>query len=244
MADATCAWCGSTFTRRRSDQRCCDKVCGKKYANNVKRRKHQCTCRVCGTEWVATKPSQVCSSKCLGVEHARRIAGREPNPLRNDSPRRRMARRKLERAAKGTSATRSMVAGPCVECGTTYVHTRATGGKRPLFCSAKCGRKVAERNRRALKKAAFRAPVYKRRVFERDRWVCQLCGKPTRPDKRATLGTKRPHPLAPVVDHIIPLGDSGTHEPSNAQCAHFLCNSLKSDKVIGPGEQLRLLVEA
>lgn len=47
-----------------------------------------------------------------------------------------------------------------------------------------------------------------------------------------------PHPLAPVLDHIIPLAMGGTHEPKNVQLAHFICNSYKSAKVVG---QLRLL---
>jgi 5-methylcytosine-specific restriction endonuclease McrA len=40
-----------------------------------------------------------------------------------------------------------------------------------------------------------------------------------------------PHPKAPVLDHILPLAQGGTHEPTNVQCAHFMCNSIKRDTV-------------
>lgn len=70
-------------------------------------------------------------------------------------------------------------------------------------------------------------------VFERDRWTCQLCGKKIKRDAEV------PHPLAPTIDHIIPLADDGTHEPANCQAAHFACNSRKRDR--GGGEQLALV---
>jgi 5-methylcytosine-specific restriction endonuclease McrA len=68
-------------------------------------------------------------------------------------------------------------------------------------------------------------PVYRYKIFEQDEWTCQLCGLPV--DREAEV----PSPLAPTIDHIIPLAKGGTHEPSNAQCAHFICNSTKCDRV-------------
>ncbi|MFJ9212987.1 HNH endonuclease [Streptomyces sp. NPDC102264] len=35
---------------------------------------------------------------------------------------------------------------------------------------------------------------------------------------------------APSIDHVIPLARGGTHEPANVQCAHWLCNAIKSDR--------------
>jgi 5-methylcytosine-specific restriction endonuclease McrA len=69
-------------------------------------------------------------------------------------------------------------------------------------------------------------------IYQRDNWVCQICGKRVNPNN------KYPHPLSPSLDHIIPLSIGGTHEPRNVQLAHFRCNSLKSDNA--NNEQLRL----
>lgn len=57
--------------------------------------------------------------------------------------------------------------------------------------------------------------------------VCGICGKPV------DFSLKYPHPLAPCIDHIIPVAKGG--HPSdfeNLQLAHWTCNRQKSDKLI------------
>lgn len=76
-----------------------------------------------------------------------------------------------------------------------------------------------------MKRDAFVEPVFRARVFERDGWVCQLCGDPV--DRDAAV----PHPRAVTIDHVVPLARGGKHEMSNAQTACFLCNCLKSDSM-------------
>lgn len=56
--------------------------------------------------------------------------------------------------------------------------------------------------------------------------VCGICGKPV------DVKLKPPNPLAPTVDHIIPVNKGG--HPSameNLQLAHATCNRQKSDKM-------------
>lgn len=72
-------------------------------------------------------------------------------------------------------------------------------------------------------------------VFERDGWRCQLCRRAIRRDAAPD------HPLAAVLDHIIPLSVGGTHEYRNVQAAHRVCNNRKGNRVLGHGEQLRLI---
>lgn len=56
--------------------------------------------------------------------------------------------------------------------------------------------------------------------------VCGICGQPV--DK--TL--KPPHPLSPVIDHIIPISKGGhPSDLKNLQLAHWQCNRAKSDKL-------------
>ena len=84
-----------------------------------------------------------------------------------------------------------------------------------------------------LKRNAYVEDVWRSKVYERDGWKCQLCGKALKRDAVV------PHPKAPTLDHIIPLSKGGTHEYANVQAAHFICNSIKSD---GGTDQLRLAV--
>ena len=65
-----------------------------------------------------------------------------------------------------------------------------------------------------------------KRVLLKTHNTCGICGKPI--DK--TL--KAPHPLSPVVDHIVPINKGG-HPSSieNLQLAHWTCNRQKSDKL-------------
>lgn len=56
--------------------------------------------------------------------------------------------------------------------------------------------------------------------------LCGICGNPV--DKKL----KPPHPLAPVIDHIIPIAKGGhPSDIKNLQLAHATCNRQKSDKL-------------
>lgn len=56
--------------------------------------------------------------------------------------------------------------------------------------------------------------------------ICGICGK--RVDKKL----KPPNPLAPVIDHIIPVNKGGhPSDIDNLQLAHACCNRQKSDKL-------------
>lgn len=83
-----------------------------------------------------------------------------------------------------------------------------------------------------------------RKAFDRNKakilasqTICGICGQPV--DK--TL--KWPHPMAPTIDHIIPI-DKGGHpsDMANLQLAHWTCNRQKYNQLLGspgkPGNQL------
>lgn len=132
------------------------------------------------------------------------------------------------------SPKRAFKSGQCRICSTWYVSLN-----NDATCSTECweakrrlDRRMSKDKRRAVKRAAFVANVYRRRVFESDGYRCHLCGKLC--DKTKTV----PHPKAPTVDHVIPLASGGTHEPSNCRTAHFRCNSRKS--YFGGGDQFAL----
>lgn len=59
--------------------------------------------------------------------------------------------------------------------------------------------------------------------------ICGICGKPV------DFSYKNPHPLAPTVDHIIPVSRGGhPSDISNLQLAHRCCNRQKSDSLMEP----------
>jgi 5-methylcytosine-specific restriction endonuclease McrA len=124
------------------------------------------------------------------------------------------------------STTRTFVSTACDICQEPFL---CLYGSRT--CSDLCAtvrdddqRRDGKHRRRARQRDAYRAPVSSSKTFERDDYECQLCGEPM------GMADKVPHPLAPTIDHIIPLARGGTHEPSNVQSAHFICNSYKGDR--------------
>ena len=118
-----------------------------------------------------------------------------------------------------------------------------------VTCSSNCQeinlrdqRHQGKSRRRARKKLAFVENVSPKYIFERDNYRCNLklspaCNGKTNPNKVV------PHPRAPTVDHVIPLGvgieNDGWHSKANCWTACFECNSIKSDG--GGGEQLALI---
>jgi len=85
------------------------------------------------------------------------------------------------------------------------------------------------RSQKAGVKAESFDPV---EVLKRDGYICQNCGRKTRPD------FNRWHSLYPNLDHIVPLSKGGNHTKQNTQCLCRQCNLYKGST--GKGDQLRL----
>ena len=169
-------------------------------------------CEECGRscvpgENVAPHGTKFCGSKCKAKWH--RPPPRHPPPLGptcrvSDAP-----------------GPRTWIEGPCPECGERFVSL--AGPRKVGYCSRRCQRRVINRRRRGWTAGAGHKPLHFRVIAERDGWLCQLCGDPVERDAAV------PEPLAPTVDHIIPLSCGGAHDEMNVQLAHFICNSRKAD---------------
>lgn len=219
----------------------------KRYKNSTPRpRITKFTCGDCGVTCepgkagVDPKASRFCSKACKRRWHMRHGKPRKPSARGPRRPRRQVvAAAALRAAARGTKGGGRWAGHTCSECGVKFLGRLNSSDRRAVnvYCGRRCKNRYFNRIRRAqLRNVGTGDPVRFHEIAERDRWCCQLCNKPVDRD------TSVPHPKAPVLDHIIPLAKRGTHEPSNVQLAHFMCNSIKSDGTYGvAGEQLRLV---
>lgn len=187
------------------------------------------TCLYCGAEVWSHKPATYCSPAC-----------HQPNPPRSELP--------ADHWARWYGATSPLPPSPpppstpilvvsCVDCDRLFVVPYWRGRSKTCDgCRATRNlamKRQAKHRRRARKRDAYVADVYRLDVYNRDGWRCHICRRRVRRDKVA------PHPLAPTIDHIVPLAAGGTHEPANCATAHFVCNATKGDR--GGGEQLALI---
>lgn len=122
----------------------------------------------------------------------------------------------------------------CRVCGNIF---KAPFGRQSGIrtCSDECRRalrrsRVAKKHskRRAQKKGAPAGGVDPYLVFERDGWRYHMCRKITSKKKRGST-----HPMAPELDHILPLSKGGAHAYDNVACACRACNMRKGTKPLG-----------
>ena len=123
----------------------------------------------------------------------------------------------------------------CRHCGAGF-ERGLDGHKIMHYCSKECRKQAARqaKKKQLEKRGSGRARPRARRygvpyeyinvmkVFARDGWKCQICGKKTPKDRR---GTK--YSNAPELDHRVPLSKGGGHLYSNVQCACKACNNKK-----------------
>lgn len=181
-----------------------------------------------GRTWLARHPGldlpqrvgRKCSHCGTGIDH-RDVRSRHCSPRCRD------------RDWRGSSAGK---AAQCEWCGDEFIKSKGIH----RFCSPRCrSRSDVDRNREAYNSrgAARRArersagvvdaEFTRTEVFDRDGWICQLCLTPI------DLFASGRHPLAPSIDHIVPLIKGGAHALDNVQCAHFSCNASKSGRYEG-----------
>lgn len=248
-----CVECGEGFTShpKARGQRFCSRAC--LYRERDRRRLTTRDCFWCGTPFTSHphKGQRVCSTQC-SVNLRKSEAGELVTALRwtecgscgvvflppHGSPRilcseTCAADRLRDQQREWNKANRPYVRKvyepqQCEWCAATF--TPRTDPH--LYCSSRCSHSAAKERRDQAKRNAFVERVIRAKVYERDDWCCQLCGKQV--NRTASV----PHPNAPTLDHILPISKGGTHEYANVQLAHFMCNSIKGS---GGTDQLRLV---
>lgn len=202
-------------------------LCGSHY-NQVhaadRHKKVPTPCTVCGEVEMKHPTSStrrpVCSDRCRYVltfgqfrHEGRELVGpiSVPPPVRTTS---------VPCVAIATSGS-VFVSGACTWCGDVFCTPSTTGLAR--FCSIRCTRRHA-RHRRSAKTGRFRPSLtLRRRVYERDGHICQICHEPT---------DRHSHYLSdwhPSLDHVTPRSKGGADDESNLRTAHRWCNSVIND---------------
>ena len=231
----TCKECGAPYHAKGYCKDHYMKYCHKQDHSKVVRSTYPVTCKGCGcTFQCSTKTKkQYCTYRCAMRYHV---------PSNKKKPGAVALYVRPPRASRKQWTPTHQVTWKsirCATCGTWFISKWVNEAS----CSDEClrvhrthQRAIAKDRRRARKKAAYVADVYRKKVWQLDGYRCHLCGKKTDPTKQA------PHPKAPTIDHVIPLAAGGTHEPANCRTAHFICNSRKGAR--GGYEQLALDIGA
>lgn len=203
-------------------------------------------CAHCGTNTVRrswVKVVMYCSKNCkrlawleksgLAAETRARATKRAARAV--EVRRGRLAKADIANVNRMVRAAVAAIPKPDRQCKTCHGQLKA---RQRLFCSDACCRKspafkAAKRANKAMRRAKERGAEAERidpmEIFERDGWLCQICGTKT---PRLLRGTFKRN--APELDHRVPISPShsGKHTRDNVQCACRQCNLEKSDKFV------------
>lgn len=98
---------------------------------------------------------------------------------------------------------------------------RAEGWKLPWTPS----RRAAFDLREARKRGADGEKFTHLEIYDRDGWICGICGDPVSPE--ATF----PDRWSASLDHVTPLSLGGSHTRLNVRCSHLTCNVARGNRV-------------
>lgn len=91
------------------------------------------------------------------------------------------------------------------------------------------------------------SPGTRRRVYERDDWTCQYCGRRIAPQtdgqadgRNAPVDSTSDSPVWLELDHVVPRTLGGTNKFDNLRAACSPCNRRKSDSTQAVDWELRV----
>lgn len=258
MNSYICDYCGKRFEahRRQYQKVYCSLQCSKKAIADKHRKTKITVCLGCGVTFMpkAAERNKYCSRECAYKNRYIRKPKPEPKPIRQcficgkDTVWKYCSEDCRKEGARLDEHARTITPRACTWCGVEFVPERHSK------CWSQCcvEHKRLEKRRRSKKSPSQRlhkggVSIAKReRIWKRDGYKCQLCGKPLAMGKRSTTWNGNPHPHAPVVDHIVPMSvalemgwtKAQANQESNLQAAHWRCNTEKGNGVAY--DQLRI----
>jgi 5-methylcytosine-specific restriction endonuclease McrA len=199
----TCHICGMMFTPTNEHRIYCSGECSKEAVNQSKKKE---------LEILRNKSrKQIRYCKYCGIEFNPAITGRWKYCSNNHYF--------LDVFGREEPQERTMI---CEWCGKEFTtrHLLARG------CCDKHTKKITKWERKQRMRAVIHVPYSRWEIFQRDNFTCHICGSPIDMDASA------PIPDSPSIDHVIPINYGGADAPYNVKSAHFICNSVKSDRLM------------
>ncbi|CQR75081.1 HNH endonuclease [Sporomusa ovata DSM 2662] len=204
-----CKNCGIEFNLKSGGKGIfCSRECSFDYIHKNKKQKEPkplVSCVICGSQFKGKGNSKFCSDHC----------------------RREFKRIRFKENFVSVKETNLFIEKQCPECGNIFKTNYYA--KRKKFCSDECCNRYFQReykmDRKEQLQKAYIEPVSFKKIYKRDKAICQICGEYVEYDKTPT------NPMGATIDHIIPLSKGGLHCMSNCQLAHRRCNSLKGSKI-------------
>lgn len=119
----------------------------------------------------------------------------------------------------------------CEYCGKEF------SGRKRKYCSDICMKKQSSATKSHIRRLRIQNKPHDniplRKLEERDKCICWLCGgKTNRTDRIIHDCWYEAGPTHPSIDHVIPLAKGGTHTWNNVRLAHWKCNSLRGASLI------------
>lgn len=128
----------------------------------------------------------------------------------------RIFRSTCSRACQIASMAKRVDPTPCADCGTP---TRRITKYGVLCEPCTVNRKRAYQQRRNFRRRAGGTRIMSiAELAERDRWRCHLCRQ------KVSRALAYPDPFSASRDHLVPVADGGSNDPSNLALAHWICN--------------------
>ena len=222
-ANILCVHCSKPIESRQQNAMYCSKSCKLAAWNAKNGRIKYDYVRLVSTFW---------ASYCINCKTA--IGGRRQRTLCNDCD---VARKRAAatvwavlNAEKKHKEFALVIA--CAECSLLFCPLYgASNAKLCLCCKSERQRKatsISRTTRKMRKKCQTVERVNPFKVFDRDKWICQLCKNKTPKALRGSLD-----PRAPELDHIMPISLGGEHSYRNTQCSCRACNGAKSNRPMG-----------
>lgn len=237
-----CPTCGEDFIPSRSDSPACSPKCIsrftylRKYPNRTRhdgrsKKPLHSVCRGCAAV-MAPQTSTFCSRACIGrfgrkkqtAAEYERVCTACGEVFTTFDKRPRQCSKSCAQWARNFPGVPRIRVGTCAYCLQPF--DAHQGNQR--FCSRECIRSMGHHRRRAAKRGVLAEPVSRIAIAERDKWICQLCGK------RVRKRLKYPDPMSQSLDHIVPITLGGEHTTANCQLTHLLCNVRKNNRITEP----------